>query len=67
MADEPGYTSVAYITDHLGSVRVVVGADGTVIKHNEFLPYGELFNNNGPYLQIMTIFTEERSYRRGLE
>ena len=50
MADEPGYTSVAYITDHLGSVRVVVGADGTVIKHNEFLPYGELFNNNDPYL-----------------
>ena len=33
-----------------GSVRVVVGADGTVIKHNEFLPYGELFNNNDPYL-----------------
>ena len=50
VADEPGYTSVAYITDHLGSVRVVVGADGTVIKHNEFLPYGELFNNNDPYL-----------------
>lgn len=50
MADEPGYTSVAYITDHLGSVRVIVGADGTVIKHNEFLPYGELFNNNDPYL-----------------
>ena len=32
------------------SVRVVVGADGTVIKHNEILPYGELFNNNDPYL-----------------
>ena len=21
-----------------------------MIKHNEFLPYGELFNNNDPYL-----------------
>jgi len=50
VADEPGYTSVAYITDHLGSVRVVVGADGTVVKRNEILPYGELFNNNDPYL-----------------
>lgn len=31
-----------YLTDHLGSVRVVAAADGTVIQVNHYYPYGGL-------------------------
>ena len=40
------FYSVVYITDHLGSVRVEVGPDGTVLKNHEFLPYGEHLGGN---------------------
>ena len=29
-----------FITDHLGSVRVVVGADGEVVERNDYYPFG---------------------------
>lgn len=33
-----------HITDHLGSVRSVVKADGTVIAENDYYPYGKRIN-----------------------
>ena len=44
--DGNAFYSVVYITDHLGSVRVEVGPDGTVLKHHEYLPYGEHLGGN---------------------
>lgn len=35
-----------FITDHLGSVRTVISANGTILQQNEYLPYGELLNNS---------------------
>ena len=32
-----------YALDHLGSVRLVVSADGQVIERNDYYPYGGLF------------------------
>ena len=31
-----------YITDHLGSTRVVLNNDGTVMEHYDYHPYGEI-------------------------
>ena len=49
-----GYISAAdsvyhfFVTDHLGSVRVVARADGTVEKCYDYDPYGaDLYNNQG--------------------
>ena len=30
-----------FLTDHLGSVRVVADASGNVLQRNDYLPYGE--------------------------
>ena len=34
-----------FITDHLGSVRAVVNADGEVVEQNDYMPYGKLHAN----------------------
>lgn len=34
-----------FITDHLGSVRSVVGDDGTILQQNDYYPYGERHGN----------------------
>ena len=41
-----GNESQIFITDHLGSVRTVISANGTILQQNEYLPYGELLNNS---------------------
>ena len=35
-----------FITDHLGSVRAVVNADGEVVEQNDYMPYGTLHANS---------------------
>ena len=55
-----------FITDHLGSVRLIADAAGNVLERNDFLPFGEKCQNNGlvsaenPYLyggkELQTFF-----------
>ena len=55
-----------FITDHLGSVRLVADAAGNVLERNDSLPFGEKCQNNGlvsaenPYLyggkELQTFF-----------
>ena len=34
---------IHYHSDHLGSDSFITDADGTVMQHLQYLPYGELF------------------------
>ena len=45
--EDAPFASRIFITDHLGSVRVKVDENGTVIVHNKFLPYGEHLVTSG--------------------
>ena len=42
---DSGYEVRYFITDHLGSVRAVVNADGEVVEQNDYMPYGTLHAN----------------------
>ena len=42
-----GYTVHHHITDHLGSVRAVVGFAGNVLETSDFLPYGTRWSQTG--------------------
>ena len=45
--EAPTETGVRYLTaDHLGSVRLQTGADGTPVKCLDYAPFGELLNGN---------------------
>lgn len=35
------YSPQYFITDHLGSVRVVINADGEIVERNDYFPYGK--------------------------
>ena len=43
---DSGYEVRYFITDHLGSVRAVVNADGEVVEQNDYMPYGTLHANS---------------------
>lgn len=40
-----GLETYFHLTDHLGSVRVVVGADGEVAERNDYYPFGLRWND----------------------
>ncbi len=45
-----------FVTDHLGSTRLVTNSSGTVLEQNDYMPYGERHTNSAlaastnPYL-----------------
>ena len=41
MATSGGMETRYFLTDHLGSVRQVVAADGSVIEQNDYYPFGK--------------------------
>ena len=43
---DSGYEVRYFITDHLGSVRAVVNADGEIVEQNDYMPYGTLHANS---------------------
>ena len=51
-----GYEARYFISDHLGSTRLVASANGTVSEQNDYMPYGERHSNSAlaastnPYL-----------------
>ncbi len=51
-----GYETRYFVSDHLGSTRIVAYANGTVIEQNDYMPYGERHSNStlatsgNPYL-----------------
>ena len=51
-----GYEARYFISDHLGSIRLVASANGTVLEQNDYMPYGERHSNSAlaasinPYL-----------------
>ena len=51
-----GYEARYFISDHLGSTRLVASANGTVLEQNDYMPYGERHSNSAlaastnPYL-----------------
>lgn len=45
IATTVGFVPNYYLTDHLGSVRVVVGSDGEVVERNCYYPFGLRWNN----------------------
>ena len=50
-----------YLTDHLGSVRVVAAADGTVMQVNHYYPYGGLMTD--PRHTIASSVASDSRYR----
>ena len=58
---EPQY----HITDHLGSVRVVVNQSGEVLARNDYYPFGKSHNN--PLLTAPTDATQNRYLYNGKE
>ena len=51
-----GYEARYFVTDHLGSTRLVTNSSGTVLEQNDYMPYGERHSNSAlaastnPYL-----------------
>ena len=51
-----GYEARYFVTDHLGSTRLVTNSSGTVLEQNDYMPYGERHTNSAlaastnPYL-----------------
>ena len=45
-ADGNGYSARYFLTDHLGSVRVITDAEGTVIAEYDYMPYGMQHKNS---------------------
>lgn len=41
------FTPQYHLTDHLGSTRVVVNADGDVLERNDYYPYGKRWSDAG--------------------
>ena len=52
------YESRYFITDHLGSTRVVVDSLGTIVQQADYLPYGEKCINS-------TLISGENDYLYG--
>ncbi len=42
---KPVYETQYHITDHLGSVRVVINQDGEVLARNDYYPFGKQHDN----------------------
>ena len=42
-----GYSPQFHLTDHLGSVRVIVDKSGKVIEHNDYYPFGLRYGSEG--------------------
>ena len=51
-----GYEARYFVTDHLGSTRLVTNSSGTVLEQNDYMPYGDRHANSAlaastnPYL-----------------
>ena len=41
-----GYEARYFVTDHLGSTRLVTNSSGTVLEQNDYMPYGERHSNS---------------------
>ena len=52
IATASGNEARYFITGHLGSVRTVLKADGTVVVENDFYPFGKRIPAGSPYLDF---------------